>query len=298
MNDITIALNSAKNYYENNNLPVPTSVVEYIKSYPKGLSRQVLSSTYGLKCSEFVKLLNPSYVKPLNASERATQEALRLEYTIKSDLSLLTSNKDKVTLQCKNCEHIHITSIISLIGTKLGCPKCKSGNLPWHLRKEELEYLLYKNFGVELESSIPKDQTGLITLKHIECGTIYTNTLVGMVSPQSNLRGTCPNCRSTDRRVTLNGITFGSQFEADCYNLLKPLNPELHVKYSDYFSTNRYWVCDFKIRDYWIEVSNFKVDYKGYFSNIVDKENLVESNGKIFLFIRSLKELKEIISLM
>lgn len=112
------------------------------------------------------------------------------------------------------------------------------------------------------------------------------------------MRATCPNCRPTDRRVVLDGITFGSQFEADCYTVLKSHNPELHVRYSDYFNTSRRWVCDFKIGKYWIEVSNFKQDYKNYFSNIEEKQALVESNDEYFFFVRSLSELKELVALM
>lgn len=74
--------------------------------------------------------------------------------------------------------------------------------------------------------------------------------------------------------------------------------PEVHVLYSDYFPTLRRWVCDFKIEDYWIEVSNFKQDFKNYFSNIEEKRDVVESNGGTFFFVTSLKELQELVSLM
>jgi predicted HD phosphohydrolase len=98
--------------------------------------------------------------------------------------------------------------------------------------------------------------------------------------------------------VTLDGHTFGSQFEADCFKVLKKFNPELHVLYSKYLPTTRRWVCDFKIGDYWIEVSNFKQNYKNYFSNIEEKSAVVEANGGMFFFVQSLKELEEIASLM
>jgi hypothetical protein len=159
--------------------------------------------------------------------------------------------------------------------------------------------VLLDQFNSTLISSISPNQTGYITVKHIECSTEYTSQLVGFVSPTTKLRATCPNCRSSDRRVTNEeGITFGSQFELECYVILKPLNPELHVKYAEHFNTDRRWVCDFKIRDIWIEVSNFKQDFKNYFSNIEDKQTLVESNGDNFFFIRSIKELEEFVSIM
>ena len=80
--------------------------------------------------------------------------------------------------------------------------------------------------------------------------------------------------------------------------ILKHKNPELHVPYSKYLHTTRKWVCDFKVGDYWIEVSNFKHDFKDYFSNLEEKRNIVDSNGYVFLFVNSLKELEELVSLM
>lgn len=297
MNDINNLTKVVKEYYQTNNLNIPTKVSEYIANYPVGLSRQVLKSRYNLTTSELITLLNPGYEKPKSAPERAQIEANRLDYNIKTDLSLLTNNRDKVTLECRSCGHIHTTTITSLQGSKLGCPLCKSGNLPWNLRKEELVSIVNDRLNADLVSEIPANQTGYITLRH-NCGTEYTTQLVGIVSPTTELRGTCPNCRPSDRRITEDGLTFGSRFEYDCYKVLAKLNPELHVPYSKYMVTNRRWVCDFKIGNYWIEVSNFKQDFKNYFANIEDKRDLVESNGFIFLFVTTIKELEELVSLM
>lgn len=285
-------------FYLDNDLDIPTSVVEYIKRFPPGLSRQVLKSKYNISCSDFVKLLNPNYIKPLSAKDRLIEESKRLNFTILSDTSLLSNNRDSVTIKYNECGHTHTTTISSIYGTKLGCRLCKSGNLAWKDRKEELVSIVNDTFDAELVSDIPDNQTGYVTLKHRICGSEYTTQLLGIVSPNSKLRGTCPNCRPTDRRVVLDTITFGSQFEADCFSILRKLNPELHVPYSKYFNTTRRWNCDFKIGNYWIEVSNFKTDYKNYFSNIADKQELVESNGQYFFFITSTKELEEIVSLM
>lgn len=297
MQDIDSLIEQAQAYYNNNNLSIPNSVKEYIENFPPGLSRQVLSK-FGIACSDFIKRLNPTYVPPMKAKDRALEEAARLRYTIISDLSLIKNNRDKVLLECIDCNALHTTTITSLQGSKLGCPACKSGNLPWHLRKSELDRLILTNFDGILVSEIPKSQTGSVSIKHNACKTIYTTQLVGIVSPNTKLRGTCPNCRTTDRRVTIDNLTFGSQFEYDCYLKLKHLNPEIQVFYSKYFKTQRKWVCDFKIDKYWIEVSNFKTDYKDYFSNIEDKRNLVESNDNYFFFINSLKELDELIFLL
>lgn len=297
MNDINNVLDSIKEYYTSNNYKLPGKVSEYIENFPPGLSRQVLKTRYNTTTAQLVKLINSEYTKPLSAQERVIVEAERLNYTVVSDITLLTSNRCKVELECKDCKYIHITTVTSLQGSKLGCPKCKSGNLPWHKRKEELIQLITDRLDSELLSDIPDNQTGYITMRHI-CGTEYTSQLVGVVSPSCTLRATCPNCRPTDRRVVLDGITFGSEFESKCYLILKTINPELHVPYSKYLNTTRKWVCDFKVKDYWIEVSNFKQDYKGYFANIEEKRNVVENSGYTFLFVTSLKELEELISLM
>ena len=297
MNDINSVLSSIKEYYTTNNYQIPNKVSDYIENYPKGFSRQVLKSKYNTTTAEIVSLLNLEYTKPLSATERALVEAERLGYMVLSDTTTLRTNRDKVLLKCKNCSYEHSTTITSLHGSKLGCPKCKSGNLPWSSRKEELVQLISDRLDSELISDIPSNQTGYITMRHI-CGTKYTQQLVGVVSPSCTLRATCPNCRPTDRRVVLEGITFGSEFESKCYLILKHKNPELHVPYSKYLPTTRKWVCDFKVGNYWIEVSNFKQDYKGYFANIEDKRDVVENNEYIFLFVTTLKELEELVSLM
>lgn len=298
MQDINLAINLAQTFYKDNNLSLPINVVDYVSKYPPGLSRQVLSTRYGIKTSEFIKLLNPEYTKALSAKDRATVEAARLDYKIISSLDDITNNRQKIQLMCNCCGYIHTTTITSLQGTKLGCPKCKAGNLPWHLRSEELNLICSDRLNAIVVSNIPENQIGYIRLKHA-CGTEYTTQLLGVVNPNSTLRATCPNCRPTDRRVVVGGISFDSTFEADCYLILKHLNPEVHVRYSDYINTTRRWVCDFKIGNYWIEVSNFKTDYKNYFSNIEDKRNLVEkTDNYIFLFVTSLKELNELVSLM
>jgi Zn finger protein HypA/HybF involved in hydrogenase expression len=297
MNDINKLVDSIKEYYTSNNFKLPGKVSEYIENYPVGLSRQVLKTKYGLTTAQLVHLLNSEYIRPLSAQERVLIEADRLRYTVLSDVKLLTTNRCKATLQCKDCGHVHVTTITSLQGSTLGCPKCKSGNLPWSKRKEELIQIIQDRLDSELISSIPDNQTGYVALRHI-CGTEYTSQLVGVVSPNSTLRATCPNCRPTDRRVVLEGITFGSDFESKCYLILKPKAPEIHIPYRKYLDTNRKWVCDFKVQDYWIEVSNFKQDYKGYFANIEEKRNVVESSGYTFLFVTSLKELEELVLLM
>lgn len=292
-------ISTVLNYYKDNNLSIPTKVDEYIKNYPKGYSRQVLKSKYNLTCSELLTLLDNGYSK---ADPKATLKSLceKLGYTILTDVDQYKYlSKDRVDIKCTLCGFVNNTTLDSLRLSTKGCVKCTSGNLAWNKRKEELSELLLGTYNAILLSEIPSKQTGSITVKHLLCGTEYTSQLVGFVSPNTKLRATCPNCRSSDRRVTnTEGNTFGSQFELDCYNKLKHLNPEIHVNYNKYFSTDRRWVCDFKIGNYWLEVSNFKQDYKDYFANISAKQTLVENNGEYFFFIRSLKELEEIVPLL
>lgn len=285
------------NYYHTNNLDIPKSVPEYIKNYPKGYSRQAVLKNHGLKTSEVVELINPSYHKSI-AAETLSQQLEKLNYSLEGTLPDKYVAKDRINVKCNSCGFINNTTLDSLRGSTKGCIKCTSKNLAWNRRKSELEQLLLDDFEAELVSNIPENQTGYIDIKHIPCGTIYTSQLVGIVSPNTKLRGTCPQCRSSDRRVVYNNITFGSQFELDCYKILEHLNPELHVLYSKYIPTNRRWVCDFKINDTWIEVSNFKTDYKGYYANLQEKQNIVESNGFNFFFFNSLKDLEDFVELL
>lgn len=285
------------NYYERNNLPIPNNVTEYIRNYPKGYSRQVLLSKYGLKTSDIVHLINPQYSKA-NAITTLHECLERLNYQLVDTLPDNYSSKDRINIKCNLCGFINNTTLDSLRGSIKGCIKCTSGNLSWKNRKEELQEILLNTFNAILVSGIPDNQTGYIDIKHLECNTVYTSQLVGIVSPTTKLRGTCPQCRSSDRRVIYDGVTFGSQFELECFKVLAHLNPEVHVLYSKYIDTDRRWVCDFKINDTWIEVSNFKTDYKGYYANLQEKQDIVERNGFNFFFFNSVKELQDFSELL
>lgn len=285
------------NYYVSNDLKIPESVSEYISNYPTGFSRQVIQKKYGLKTSEIVALINDRY-KKADASQALKAALTRLNYSLAVTLPNTYSSKDRIDVICNKCGYKNNTTLDSLRGSSKGCVKCTSGNLPWNRRENELRAILLDEFNAELISSIPNNQTGYIEIKHISCGTIYKSQLVGVVSPNTKLRGTCPLCRDTDKRVVHKNITFGSQFEADCFDVLEHLNPEIHVPYSKYISTTRKWVCDFKIKNTWIEVSSFKIDYKGYFDNLKDKQAVVESAGFNFFFFDSIKDLRNFIELI
>lgn len=285
-------------YYLDNDLEIPNSVQEYLKNYPPGYSRQVLYKKFGLKTSDIVSLINSKYIKA-TAISTLISACERLNYELVDELPKSYTSKDRISIRCIKCGYINNTTLDSLRGSTKGCIKCSSGNLSWNKREEELKILLLEKFDAVLESDIPANQTGYITVRHLECNTQYTSQLVGIVSPNTKLRGTCPTCRATDRRVVYNNITFGSQFELDCYLVLEKHRPEVHVPYSKYLCTDRKWNCDFKIRNFWIEVSNFKTDYKSYFSNLENKQKLVESCGNnFFFFFNSLKDLKDFSELL
>lgn len=289
--------NTLLNYYIDNSLKIPENVSEYIANYPTGFSRQAVQKKYGLKTSDIVALINSQY-KKADARQALDSALIRLDYSLTTTLSTTYTSKDRLDVKCNKCGYINNTTLDSLRGSSKGCVKCTSGNLSWNKRENELKALLLDKFNAELISNIPENQTGYIDIKHISCGTVYRSQLVGIVSPTTKLRGTCPTCRDTDRRVVYKNITFGSQFEADCFDVLEHLNPEVHVPYSKYINTIRKWVCDFKIKDTWIEVSSFKTDYKGYFSNLEDKQNALEMAGFNFFFFNSVKELKEFSELL
>jgi len=286
-------------YYLDNNKEIPKTVTEYIQDFPPGLSRQAVKKRFGLNCLDFLKLINPS-IKPKKSTVEVLYDNLnRLNYSLVDKLNEnLYRSKDRISVSCNDCKFINETTLDSLRGSLLGCPKCKSGNLSWSHRLVELDAILLDKFECNRISEVPKNHHGYLKVRHNICGTEYTSQLTGFVLPNTPRRGSCPNCRSTDTRVSYCGITFGSTFELECYKLLAKNNPELHVSYKEHFTTDRRWVCDFKIGNYWIEVSNFKLDFKNYFSNIEEKRNLVEDNDNYFFFLTSLKEVEEISSLL
>lgn len=152
-----------------------------------------------------------------------------------------------------------------------------------------------------LASEIPVNQLGYIILQCNTCYTPYKTQLVGLVSPNTEGRAFCPNCRNKDTHIVYDSITFDSNFEKECYILLKKYNISSikhSVYYKDIFPTNRKWVCDFFLDNSLIlEVSSFKSDFKGYFSNMEDKRKAAMENNVQFEFFQSIKELKDFLDI-
>lgn len=279
---------------------IPCSVSEYIADYPKGYSRQVLKSRYGLTTAQLLELLNTNYSKP----KRVTPEVIQgicanLDYKV-LNISGTTAKEFSVVVECVLCGKKHTTTYESLRGSSLGCRYCKSKNISYKEAPERLKPALDRVNGTVV-SSIPDNQTGFITLRHNACGAEYTCQLVGLVSPSTPERGTCPNCRNTDRRRVYKGLTFGSWFEEQCYQVFEKFGLEsrvkLQTKYSELTNTSRRWTADFVIDNVVIEVSNFKTDYKNYFANISEKAELILNQTNLeFLFITEVKELEIFLS--
>jgi DNA-directed RNA polymerase subunit RPC12/RpoP len=136
-------------------------------------------------------------------------------------------------------------------------------------------------------------------LKCLTCSDVYSVRASALTNPQSDKQATCPNCRDSDTRVVFDEITFGSQFERDCYKLLRHLKPKLQQLYKDEFNTNRLWTCDFVVGDCWIEVSNYtkySQGYDSYLANIEAKEVVVTNSGKRFFYLTSLREVQDFIN--
>lgn len=294
---LEVFITKALEHYKSKGKALPKSVTEYCDDFPKGCGRTALRENTGLTCSAFLKIINTEYIPPTKSIDKLYEEIEKKQLILLSDINpSLFKRSDKIKVQCKRCSRVNITTLESLRGSVFGCKSC-GNNLQWSEREEELKNIISSRLDGELISSIPNNQTGYISIRCNKCCSEYTTQLVGVVSPNTELRATCPNCRSSDRRVTYKGKTFSSGFERDCYLLLEPWNPETHVLYKEYFDTTRRISCDFKISNIFIEVSNFKTDYKDYFSNIEYKRSLVGSDPNYsFFFLTSLDEVKDFIN--
>lgn len=294
MRDLNEAIKKAKEYFKDT---PPKNVVEYMKNYPKGLSRTMLKTYYGVTTAEFVKLLNPEYENFLDEDAFAQLTEVCKQLGLRPILpdgvtdTSYKKKKHRVITECLSCNYKNETTWDSLKQCSKGCRICGSGNAPWSSRKEELELIIKDRLEGILISNIPDNQYLPVTIRCNHCSSQYSTSLVGVVSPQTKLRATCPNCRPTDRRVVHEGVTFHSQFELDVFMVLNKL-PGLRtsVYYKEEIETSRRWVCDFVFKDFLIEASSFKPDYKNYFQNLEDKKSAVLASGKKFVFISSLQD--------
>lgn len=287
------AIKIAKEYYQNKT--IPKTVTEYMGDYPSGLSRTSLKSKLGLTAGQFLEKIGSSYTKMESTGSKLSNLAKARGHRVLSDVSTITKST-KVSLICSE-GHEFTTYWDSYVQCKTGCKSC-SGNLELYSRVEDLENRA-KLLNVSLVGKPTSgNQLNYLQLKCNICSEEYSCRIGRFLSPTSDKEGTCPNCRSSDTRVTYSGLTFGSQFERECFKLLEHKDPMLQVRYSDYFNTTRQWTCDFVIEDCWIEVSSFRKDSQGYDSylkNINNKRDVVESGGKRFIYLTSLREVEDFI---
>lgn len=286
------AINIAKEYYENRE--VPKTVTEYMSDYPKGLSRTMLKSKLGITAGQFLKHIGSSYEEMESTESKLIALCQKRKHTILSSTNNLRS-KDKVMLRCSE-GHEFSTYWASYSISDTGCRIC-AGNDSLSTRHFDLVDRA-EDLGVCIVALPEGNQLSKITLKCLSCEETYSCMVGRFLTPKSDKEGTCPNCRNTDTRVSYKGIVFGSQFERECYKLLEHLKPMTQVRYSKYFDTARQWSCDFVIGDTWIEVSSYRESsqgYTSYISNIENKKALVESEGKRFVYLSSLREVQDFI---
>jgi hypothetical protein len=273
---------------------VPKTVSEYIANYPKGLSRQVLKGKFDLTTGQFLKLLGSSYQEPIATKDKFIKACAERGLSIISIADYITKNT-LVDVQCNTCKDLFSTYWGTLSLTKIGCQNC-AGCKKLSERPEFLQEKADKVNSTVL--SVPENNADKIWLKCKGCATEYSITTTHLTNPSTDKTATCPNCRDSDHRVTHEGITFGSQFERECYKLLKHLQPKIQQRYSTCFPTSRQWTCDFVIGDYWVEVTSYTKNSSGfatYSKNIEDKRALVESVGKSFIYLTSLREVRDFI---
>lgn len=286
------AIEKAKVFYKD--IGVPNTVTEYMANSPPGLSRTTLKAKLDLTAGQFLSHIGSSYQEQVPTIDKLRELMKERKHVLLNKVDSCTKNTP-LSMECSK-GHKFNTYWGTYRITKVGCKACAS-NLELKYRKEEID-----NRASLLGSKVleyPESQQKRVHLKCLGCGEEYSILGVKLMNPNTDNEGTCPNCRITDTRVTFEGITFGSQFERECYKLLKHLNPKLQVRYSHTFNTTRRWVCDFVIGDVWVEVSSFRKDSKGYnsyLSNIEEKREIVESHGLAFKYLTSLREVKDFIN--
>lgn len=285
------AVIKCKEFYGDN---PPKTVSEYMSNFPKGLGRTTLKRKFNLTGGQFLELIGSSYKAMESTEDKFISKCTELGLKpLSSTVGLLKNTK--VTVSCSKCTDEFTTYWDTLSQCLLGCQQC-AGMKRLSLRKPFLDS---KAAGVNAKVvTLPLNNTDKMTLECVNCTTRYSVRASALTNPQSDKQATCPNCRSSDTRVAFEGITFGSQFERECYKLLKHLKPKLQQLYKHEFSTDRLWACDFVVGDSWIEVSSYTKNsqgYASYISNIAAKEEVVVTAGKSFYYLTSLREVQDFV---
>ena len=290
-------LESVRSYYKDQKLEIPRTIKEYNKNFKPGFGRTRLKELYGVTGKEFMALLNkdPSLYKTITYYTELFTEKLNITVTkVNSKYSDLKSYR--LTFVCNDCSFEQEASISSLCQRTYGCTRCKSGNAKI---KDNPELLLRRlaNNNLSLVSSLPNNQLDKLKVICNNCYSTFEVLPVKIMHPQTDNTGTCPNCRTTDRRVVYDNKIFGSQLERNIYKeLIKYFdNIECQKPYKHINKCSRNWSCDFYINNTIIEVSNFKADFKNYYGNLAEKLQWAKNSNVNFIHISKISEVKELI---
>lgn len=276
---------------------IPKTVSEYQSNFPAGLGRTAIKSKFGLTGGQFLKLIGSEYKEQEPTRSKIIKGCEERNLTILSKLPKVCTVKTEFQVFCNDCEDTFTTYWDTLCQTKKGCKSC-NGMKNWSDRIPELAERANVVGSTLVNSSGIRNQKDYVSLRCDTCSTEYSVMVVKLANPQSDNEGKCQNCLENNL-IVLDGVTFRSQFERDCYKLLKPFNPKLQVRYSIYHNTTRQWTCDFVLGNCWVEVSNYRPSsqgYENYITNIEEKRKVVEMSNKSFFFLTSLREVRDFIN--
>lgn len=290
-------LESVRSYYKDQKLEIPKTIKEYNKNFKPGFGRANLRKLYKVTGKEFMALLNedPSLYRTIDYYKELFTKKLNIT-VIKVNNKYSELKNYRLTFSCNDCGFIQEASVGSLSLRVYGCTRCKSGNAKI---KDNPELLLSKlqDNNLKLVSKLPDNQLDRTTVYCNACAATFEILPVKIMHPQTDNSGTCPNCRNTDRRVVYNNIVFGSQLERDVYKeLVKHFdNIECQKLYKHISNCSRNWSCDFYINNSIIEVSNFKADFKNYYSNLAEKQEWAKNHKINFIYISAVSEVKNLV---
>lgn len=287
-----------KNYYILNNKPIPTTVKQYEQDFPKGYGRTTIKTKFSLSCKQLLAILNND--KSLNKDVDYWLSLILSKFDI--DVINLEQasqiRKSVITYACKQCSFVQQASIESLNLRKTSCTACQSGNAKIKDNPSKLLKSLTR-LNVRLLDKLPENQLDKILVACNNCNTEFYVLPTKAMHPQTDNTGTCPNCRTSDRRVVYDNHIFGSQIERDVFIELSKYVTNIHrqVKYSSIAACTRKWIMDMYIGNTIIEVSNFSKEphNQTYYSNLEYKKQWAISNGFNFIHISKVSEVKALV---
>ena len=291
MNNIEL-IDFFKNYYKDTK--IPTSIAEYINNYPKGYSRTMLRSKYGLTVVQLLEMLNVREPK-ISLVDRISNSANRFKNITLIKTHGTTVKTCTITIKCNNCNYEDTCSLVSYELRKYGC---RNNNVPIDKTFKLLDRL------DELNLYLDQDLVNIRIKSKIKvaccfCDISYYAIVSKLLHPGSDNEYKCPNCTEKHSKIIQDNIKFDSQFERDCYKLLISKYPHLlcKVKYKQLGICDKNWVADFVLNNIIIEVTNFKRDNiknSKYFNNLDQKIEWCRISGIKIIVIEKLSEIEKI----